>query len=171
MSSQEFRVERLSDAHDQSVFSCGNDALDRYLREQAGQDQRRHLSTTFVLIDIANGELVGFYSLAASAVNPGSLPGAIAKRLPRRPLPVTLLGRLAVDLRYRGRKLGSRLLADALIRAELGSRDIGVMAVIVDAKDDTARAFYERHGFRQFVDEPLRLFIPIADAEQRVKES
>jgi GNAT superfamily N-acetyltransferase len=170
MSSQEFRVERLSDLHDRSAFSCGNDALDRYLREQAGQDQRRHLSTTWVLIDIANRELIGFYSLAASAVNPSSLPEAIAKRLPRRPLPVTLLGRLAVDLRYRGRKLGSRLLADALIRAELGSRNVGAMAVIVDAKDGTARAFYERHGFRQFADDPLRLFIPMADVERRVKE-
>jgi GNAT superfamily N-acetyltransferase len=170
VSSQEFRVERLSNRHDRSAFSCGNDALDRYLREQAGQDQRRHLSTTFVLLDAADGELAGFYSLAASSISPSSLPEEIAKRLPRRPLPVTLIGRLAVDLGYRDRKLGRRLLADALIRAAVTSRDVGAMAVIVDAKDDAARAFYERHGFQQFVDDPLRLFIPMADVERQTRK-
>jgi GNAT superfamily N-acetyltransferase len=171
VSNQEFRVERLSDGHDRSAFSCGNAALDRYLREQAGQDQRRHLSTTFVHLDVANGALAGFFSLAANAVAPSSLPEQIAKRLPRRPLPVTRIGRLAVDLGYRDRKLGSRLLADALIRAAVASRDVGSMAVIVDAIDETARAFYERHGFEQFGDDPLRLFISMADVERRVNES
>jgi GNAT superfamily N-acetyltransferase len=170
VSSQEFRVERPSDKHDRSSFSCGVEALDRYLREHAGQDQRRRLSTTFVLVDGANGALAGFYSLAASAVEPSSLPEQMAKRLPRRPLPVTLIGRLAVDLGYRGRALGLQLLADALIRAVVASRDIGAMAVIVDAKDETARAFYERHGFQPFADDPLRLFMPMADVERQNQE-
>jgi GNAT superfamily N-acetyltransferase len=170
VSSQEFRVERLEDKHDRSAFTCGVDALDRYLREHAGQDQRRRLSATFVLVDIASGALAGFYSLAAGAVEPGSLPEQMAKRLPRRPLPVTLIGRLAVDLGYRGLALGRRLLADALIRAAAASRDIGAMAVIVDAKDETARAFYERHGFQQFADDPMRLFIPMSDVERLIQE-
>jgi GNAT superfamily N-acetyltransferase len=170
VSSQEFRVERLSDKHDRSAFSCGVEALDRYLREQAGQDQRRRLSATFVLVDVANGAVAGFYSLAASAVEPSSLPEQVAKRLPRRPMPVTLIGRLAVDLGYRGRALGRRLLADSLIRSAVASRDIGAMAVIVDAQDETARAFYERHGFQRFADDPLRLFIPMADVERLFPE-
>ncbi len=170
VSSEEFRVERLSERHDRSAFTCGIEALDRYLREHAGQDQRRRLSATFVLVDVANGAVAGFYSLAASAVEPSSLPEPMAKRLPRRPLPVTLIGRLAVDLGYRGRELGRRLLADALVRAAVASRDIGAVAVIVDAKDDTARAFYERHGFQRFADDPLRLFIPMADVERQFHE-
>ena len=166
-----FRVEPLTTSHDRSSFSCGIEALDRYLREHAGQDQRRHLSTTFVLIDVAAGAVAGFCSLAASAVEPSRLPEQMAKRLPRRPLPVTLIGRLAVDLRYRGRALGRRLLADALIRAAVASRDIGAIAVIVDAKDDTARAFYERHGFQRFADDPMRLFMPMADVERQFHET
>lgn len=145
-------------------------SLDRYLREQARQDQRRRLSAIFVLVDVANGAIAGFYSLSASQVEPSSLPHDIAKRLPRRPVPATLLGRLAVDLGYRGRQLGRGLLADALIRAAGVSQEIGAMAVIVDAKDDRARTFYERHGFRRFEDDPYRLFVPMADAEQHAQE-
>ena len=170
VSNQEFRVERLSDTHDRSAFSCGNDAIDRYLREQAGQDQRRRISTSFVLIDVANGAVAGFYSLAASAVEPSSLPEETSKRLLRRPLPVTLLGRLAVDLGYSGQRLGSRLLADALIRAAVASSNVGSMSVIVGAKDDAVREFYERHGFQPFADDPLRLFIPMADVARQIQE-
>jgi GNAT superfamily N-acetyltransferase len=166
-------VELLDERHDRSAFSSGNDDLDRYLREQAGQDQRRRLSAVFVLLDVANDTVAGYYTLSACEIEPRALPEEIAKRLPRRPVPGTLIGRLATDLRYRGRGLGGMLLVNALTRSARASLDIGAMAVIVDAKDDQARAFYEHHAFQRFTDNPYRLFLPMADAERvaRIAES
>jgi GNAT superfamily N-acetyltransferase len=164
VTSRDFRAERLSDAHDRSSFSCGVEALDRYLREQAGQDLRRGLSTVFVLLDVTSGTIAGCYSLSACQVAQTSLPRELGERLPRRPLPATLIGRLAVDLRYRGRGLGETLLASALIRSAVASREVGAMLVIVDAKDDAARSFYEHFGFQRFDDDPYRLFLPMAEA-------
>jgi GNAT superfamily N-acetyltransferase len=164
VASRNFRIQPLSEKHDRSAFSCGDEALDRYLREQAGQDRRRHLSAVFVLIDTETSLVAGYYTLSACQVEPHSLPVQLARRLPRRPVPATLIGRLAVDLRYRGRGLGRSLLADALLRAATVSLEVASIAVIVDAKDEAARAFYEHHGFRRFVDEPFRLYLPIAEA-------
>jgi GNAT superfamily N-acetyltransferase len=164
--SQHFRVERLSDSHDRSAFSCGNSALDQYFREQAGQDLRRHLSTVFVLFDSAHGVVAGYYTLSAFLIMPQALPVAIAKRLPRRPVPATLIGRFALDLRYRGRGLGGALFANALTRAVDASADIGSMAVVVDAKDDQARGFYEHYSFQRFPDDEYRLFLHMDDAER-----
>lgn len=166
MTDRRFRVALLDQSHDRAGFSSGNDALDRYFREQAGQDQKRRLSAVFVLYDAANDIVAGYYTLSACEIEPRALPNEIAKRLPRRPLPATLIGRLATDLRYRGQALGGMLLVNALTRAVNASRGIGAMAVIVDAKDDPARGFYEHYGFRRFVDDPYCLFLPMADAER-----
>jgi len=170
---QRVRVEQLSAKHDRSAFSSGSDDLDRYLRERARQDQRRRLSAVFVLFDVANDTVAGYYTLSACAVAPLSLPHDMARRLPRRPMPATLIGRLATDLRYRGQGLGGLLLVNALTRAAHASRDIGSMAVIVDAKDNQARDFYEHYEFQRFTDDQYRLFLPMADAERvaRVAES
>ena len=165
MTDRRLRVELLSQSHDRAAFSFGNDDLDRYFREQAGQDQKRRLSAVFVLYDVANDIVAGYYTLSACEIEPRALPNEIAKRLPRRALPTTLIGRLATDLRYRG-ELGGMLLVNALTRAANASRGIGAMAVIVDAKDAPARGFYERYGFRRFADDPYRLFLPMADAER-----
>ncbi len=167
---EHFRVERLSDAHDRSLFSCGNAALDRYFREQAGQDLRRHLSAVFVLVDDARDVVAGYYTLSACQIEPTSLPTDVAKRMPRRPVPATLIGRLAIDLAYRGRGLGRSMLANALIRAVRASDDVGAMAVVVDAADDQALAFSEHNGFRRFADDPYRVFMPMAEAKRRAPE-
>jgi GNAT superfamily N-acetyltransferase len=166
VTAQRLHIELLNQSHDRAAFSSGNDDLDRYFREQAGQDQRRRLSAVFVLYDVANDIVAGYYTLSACEIAPRSLPNEMAKRLPRRPVPATLIGRLATDLRYRGQGLGGMLLVNALTRAANASRGIGAMAVIVDAKDDQARGFYERFGFQRFADDPSRLFIPMADAER-----
>lgn len=166
MTSRRLSVERLSNAHDRSQFSCGNADLDRYLREQARQDLRRHLSAVFVLFDSANTVVAGFYTLSACQIDPISLPPEMAKRLPRRPVPATLIGRFALDLRYRGQGLEGSFLTNALTRAVGASREIGAMAVVVDAKDDQARGFYERYEFQRFADNPYRLFLPMDDAER-----
>lgn len=165
MTARRLRIELLSQSHDRIAFSSGNADLDRYFREQAGQDQRRRLSAVFVLYDVAHDIVAGYYTLSACEIEPRTLPTEMAKRLPRRPVPATLIGRLATDLRYRGQGLGGMLLVNALTRAANASRSIGSMAVIVDAKDDGARGFCERYGFQRFADDPYRLFLPMADAE------
>jgi ribosomal protein S18 acetylase RimI-like enzyme len=155
-----FRIEVLSSAHDRAGFACEVDALDRYFRQQVTQDVRRRATACYVAIDEAGGKVAGFYTLAADGVLLTDLPQELVKKLPRYPsVPVARLGRLAVDQGYRGRKLGSALLWDAFTRA-LRS-EVVVFALIVDAKDEAAEAFYRHHGFVPFVGRPRQLILPL----------
>ena len=161
------RFEPLGRHHDRAAFSCGNAILDRYLQRQARQDVDRRVAAVFVLLDAETERIVGYYTLSAGAVEPSELPPEVTRRLPPyRALPVVLLGRLAVDARYQGRGFGALLLVDALPRALAHSAQVAAMAVIVDAIDEQARRFYERFGFRRFVDDEDRLFIPMGTIEQ-----
>lgn len=161
MARERFRFERVDAAHDRSSFECGVPALDRYFREKASQDLRRDLASVTVLLDVGENRIAGYYTLSAFVVDPAGLPEDYARRVPRRPLPATLLGRLAVDLRYRGRGFGGHLLLDAMRRMVRASADVAIAALVVDAKDASARSFYERYGFRRFADDELRLFLPL----------
>ena len=162
-----FRVEALGPQHDRRTFTCGVEALDRYLRTQAGRDARNNVAAPFVLV-LSDGTVGGFYALSSTAVNLAELPGTLTRRLPRYPLiPATLIGRLAVDLRCRGKGLGRHLLADALYR--VSRSEIASFAAIVDAKDEGARQFYEREGFSTFPDQPMRLFLPMASIAKLFK--
>lgn len=161
-----FRIEPLSGNHDRSRFSCGSDALDRYFREQASQDIKRRIATCFVAVSAA-GELAGYYTLTATSVPLNALAPEIGKKLPRYPVvPAALLGRLAVHRQYQGKGLGSILLADALTRT--ARAELGVFAMVVDAKDETAQRFYEHYGFTLLPGETCRLCLPIAAALQRL---
>jgi ribosomal protein S18 acetylase RimI-like enzyme len=163
----DYRVEPLGTQHDRSAFSCGVEPLDRYIREQAGQDARKRVAAPFVLCEGKGDEVVGYYTLSALSIDVGDWPEDVAKKLPRYPLvPATLLGRLAVDARLRGRGAGEHLLMDALRRALEASRGVASVAVVVDAKDDSAVSFYQRYGFVRFVDQPRRLFLPMAVIER-----
>lgn len=153
------QVQALDDHHDRAEFGSGVDALDRYFRTQVSQDVRRRVASCFVLVD-ADTVPLAFYTLAATSVALTDLPAAIAKRLPRYPLvPATLLGRLAVDQRHRDRRLGEHILLDAVARA-LRS-DIATFAILVDAKDDGASAFYRAYDFAPLDEAGRRLFIPM----------
>jgi GNAT superfamily N-acetyltransferase len=155
------RVEALDPRHDRKSFSSGVEPLDRYFQTQAGQEARKNIAAPFVLV-LPDGPIGGYYALSATAVKLSDLPVNIARRLPRYPLvPATLLGRLAVDFRHRGKGYGRFLLADALLRAVRS--EIASFAVVVDAKDDAARRFYERESFLPFPDRTGRLFRPMAD--------
>ncbi|MGI8644037.1 MAG: GNAT family N-acetyltransferase [Thermomicrobiales bacterium] len=154
-----FRIEPFSRNLDRSQFACGEDALDRYLQRQAGQDFDRSLTAIFVAVDSDIERVAGFYTLSAQSIGAEQLPAEIARRLPRHPAPVTLLGRLAVDKAYQGQGLGRALLYDALQRAYQIRLQIGSMAVIVDAKHREACAFNERHEFRRLPSQEYRLFI------------
>jgi GNAT superfamily N-acetyltransferase len=154
------RLEALGPQHDRSRFECGNAVLDHYFRQQAGQDIRRRLAAVFVMLDAATDDIVGYYSLSATSVEPQSLPEDVTRRLPRYPLlPAILLGRLAVALDYQGRGLGGLLLIDALRRSLGQSTQLGAVAELVDAIDDAAVQFYQHHDFQPLLDQPRRLFI------------
>lgn len=153
-----YRIEPLHDRHDRTIFSCGVELLDHYLRTQAGQNLKKRVAAVFVATPDSK-TIAGFYTLSAHLLNLGDLPAEIAKKLPKYPLlPATLLGRLAVSLDFRGQRLGEFLLLDALRRALAGSKQVASAAVVVDAKDENASAFYRRYDFVSLPAQPTRLF-------------
>ena len=153
----------LEKTHDRKSFDCGNEDLNRYLREQARQDAERRVAAPFVLTRPNSPAILGFYTLSASLIPVQELPPDLMKRLPRYgQLPVTLLGRLAVDRAVGRQGVGEFLLADALRRSLEGAQQIAAMAVIVDAKDDRAESFDRHFDFQPFQQTPLRLFLPMA---------
>ena len=162
MSGAPFLVVPLDAAHDRAGFQCGSDPLDRYLREQATQDVRRRVAACFVAL--AEGpRIAGYYTLASASLMLADLPANLAGRLPRYPtVPAVRMGRLAVDLVFRGQGLGGALLADALDRSVRS--EIAAYALMVDAKDEPAAAFYRHHGLIALPDSPLTLFLPLATA-------
>jgi GNAT superfamily N-acetyltransferase len=162
-----FRIEPLSGDHDRSGFVCTSEPLDRYFREQASQDIKRRIATCFVAVNVANRDVAGYYTLTATSVALNALAPEIVKKLPRYPVvPAVLLGRLAVARAYQGRGLGGVLLADALKRT--AGAEVGVFAMVVDAKDAATQHFYEHYGFTLLPTETRRLYLPIAAALQRL---
>jgi GNAT superfamily N-acetyltransferase len=154
------QIAQLGAEHNRTDFSSGSEPLDRYLRERANQDFKRYVATPFILYDLEAERIAGYYTLAATGIQFDDLPETMRKKLPRYPMvPAILLGRLAVDERYQGQGLGAFLLVDALRRSLMN--EIVAAAVVVDAKDETARAFYAYHNFVSFAGQPLRLFLPM----------
>ena len=132
-----------------AAFRCGNESLDRYIREQAGQDLRRETARVFVAVISDRPEnIFGFFTLSAATVAPSDLPQAMAKHLPRHPIPAALIGRLAVDTTAKRRGLGSVLLADAYKKAAVAVEAVAMLVIVVDPIDDIARNFYSAFGFR-----------------------
>jgi ribosomal protein S18 acetylase RimI-like enzyme len=153
-------IEPLGPHHERTAFSCGEPILDSYLQRQASQDIRRRVAQVFVAV-CGGGSIAGYYSLSAASFQKDELPPALAKRLPHYPVPAAVLGRLAIDRAQQGRGLGEMLLLDAIRRVVRASTTIAVYALIVDAKNERAQAFYERYGFRAFASQPGRLFLPL----------
>jgi len=162
MSGAPFRIALLDAGHGRSDFTSGSPPLDRYLREQATQDIRRRVAACFVALT-DEPRIAGYYALASASMLLTDLPTATAKKLPRDPtVPAVRTGRLAIDKAFQGRGLGAALLADALERA--ARSEIASYALVVDAKDEQAIAFYRHHGFIAFPDTPRTLFLPLAAA-------
>jgi ribosomal protein S18 acetylase RimI-like enzyme len=165
--SETFRIEPLPEDIDRSLFSCGSDELDRYFQTQVTQDLRRRVATCFVAISRDSGEIAGYYTLSATSIALDALAPAVVKKLPRYPVvPAALLGRLAVSRSHQGVGLGGVLLADALKR--IARAELGVFALVVDAKDAAAYRFYEHHGFSLLGGDTSRLFLPITDALRQI---
>jgi ribosomal protein S18 acetylase RimI-like enzyme len=149
--------------HDRNTFHSDSEPLNQYLRAQVTQDIRRRVAACFVAL--ADRRIVGYYTLASASLLLSDLPASMSKKLPRYPtVPAVRMGRLAVDQDFKGQGLGSALLADALDRA--ARSEIAAFALMVDAKDEVAAAFYRHHGFIALPDTSLTLFLPLASAMQ-----
>ena len=155
---ERYLMEPLGSSHDRSLFSSGEVALDRYLRQQASQDGRRKVASVFVAVEKASGAVHGFYTLSMASVLLDRLPKPLARKLPRYPsIPAVRLGRLAVHKDARGQGLGAHLLMDAMalsLRVE-----VAWAVFLVDSKNDSSSSFYTHFGFQSFTDERGSLFL------------
>ncbi|MCB0701429.1 MAG: GNAT family N-acetyltransferase [Candidatus Kapaibacterium sp.] len=155
-------TEHLNSNHKKAEFSCGVPMLDDYLRKQANQDIKRNLTACFVLTDESNDLLKGYYTLSNNSIPQNKIPTEFQKKLPKSytSIPTTLLGRLAVDSRYKGQGLGKLLLVDALYRSYEISSSVGSYAVVVDPIDQSAVEFYSKYGFILLPDSG-KMFLPM----------
>lgn len=153
------QIELLATKHDRRNFTGGEPALDEYLRRFARQHAESKISRTYVVV---KGErILGYYSLAMSAIVKDQLPVQYQKRFPNYPVPVARLARLSVDQRQQGKGLGKLLLLDALFRCYRLSEEIGSVGVVVDAKHERAQSFYRQFNFEEFPESPLTMWLPV----------
>jgi len=156
-----YRIGPLDAAADAAAFHCGQAALDEHIRRYASQDMRRNLARVFVASPIGDSRrLAGYFTLSAGSVGCADLPASLARKLPRYPVPVALIGRLAVDSEFQGKGLGAILLADACRKVAQASAVLAVAGVIVDAKDASAARFYAHFGFVPMPGRSHRLLLP-----------
>lgn len=160
----EIQIQQLRSHHDTEAFTCGNAALDGWFRRIAKQHARKGISRTYVALDPGKpNSVLGFYSLTVGEAETETMPAAFAKNLPRK-IPIVLLGRLAVSTQVQKQKIGRNLLVNALQRTVRVAFQVGISAILVDAKDKRAVAFYEHFGFQLLPDSPHRLVLPIKTA-------
>lgn len=161
-------VRKLSAADSVDAFDCGQPALNQFLQRHALVNQKANSAQTYVIC--VNGEVVGFYSLAVGSVDPGSAPQRITKGLARHSVPVMLLARLAVDLAHQRQGLGRALLKDALLRTAQAADIAGIRALLVHAKEEAARRWYESWDFEPSPTDPFHLFLMLKDLEALLGE-
>jgi GNAT superfamily N-acetyltransferase len=160
----------LGKRHDRKNFDCGEATLNLYLNRYANQDIRRWVSRVFVASPPTELQrIIGYYSLSAGSLAAADLPDEFRRRLPRYPVPVALLGRLAVDKSQQGQGLGAILIADALQRIALAGQVMAVYAVVVDALDESTAEFYRQFGFIPLPSQPLKLFLPMDTVSKPVE--
>ncbi len=159
-------IEPLDRAHLRSSFSCGRVSLDEFIHARASQYEKRRLGRTMVAVRQGEKQVMGYYTLAAGAVTFAHLPNEVACRLPKHPVPVILLARLAVDQATQGMGLGETMLLDALQRSLDLSGRLGAYAVEVEAIDALAVSFYRKYGFEPLLDTPKHLYLPLATIEK-----
>jgi predicted GNAT family N-acyltransferase len=153
--------------HIRDTFSCGEESLDNYIRRGVSQDIKRRIAAVYVLTDQPNDEVLGYYTLSSYTIEIMALEESFSSKFPRYPLlPATLLGRLAVDENQKGKGFGQLLLLDSMKRSLEVSKDIASIALVVDALNEKALSFYLKYGFKQFKDEPMKLYYPIEYIEK-----
>jgi GNAT superfamily N-acetyltransferase len=156
-----YQIRALNPSIDTADFRCGHEALDEYIRRYASQDVRKNVARVFVATPETDAkQLAGFFTLSAGSVSCASLPSVLARKLPQYPIPVALIGRLAVSEKFQGKGLGSILLADACEKVSRASAMLAVAGIIVDAKDDDAISFYSHFGFVPLPGQTSRMLLP-----------
>lgn len=155
----------LSDKHNIVNFDCGNSILNEWLQKRALKNQKSGASRTFVITK--NNEVIGYYALITGSVERINSPKSIARNMPE-PIPVLVLGRLAIDKSQQGNRLGSSLLKDVLLRTCAVSQDVGVRALLVHAISEEAKAFYQYYGFIESPSDPMTLLLSIKHIEQHL---
>ena len=161
------RPEPLGTHHQVAAFACGAPALNEFLSRHALGNHQSGTAKTYVATSDSH-IVVGYYSLAAAQILYADAPARLQKRAPRHPVPVVLLARLAVDRAWQGRGLGAGLLKDAVIRVLTAAEGVGVRALLVHAKDDAAKGFYERYDFVPLPSYPMHLVLLLKDARRIV---
>lgn len=164
------RYSEVKEELDCSNFDCGEGALNDYIKSYVSQDEKKNLCRAYVLVEDDTAALMGYYTLSSSSVQFEEFPDELKKRFPRYPIPVALIGRLALDKAHQGQGIGAELIADALKRALQISKEMGFTAVIVQAKNAAAVTFYKKFGFVQFHGIPEKLAISIKTIEQSLEE-
>jgi len=139
-------------------FDCGQEPLNRYLRERATQDIKRKLNRVFIIKEDGKDRVIGYYTLSATSIETAQLPAAHAKHLPRYPIPAALLGKLAVDRRWQGKGIGKYLLANAIRRIQAVEQEMGIRVLVLDPLTEDLVPFYLSLGFMRFPPQP-RLFL------------
>lgn len=168
MSSTLLRIEKLQRAHDVENFDCGNEALNRFLTRYALQNHQAGASQTYVAM--SHDEVIGYYTLVVGQVDYANAPERLTKGLARHPVPIMLLARLAIAQAWQGKGVGSGLLKDAMLRT-LGAAEIaGIRAFAVHAKNDQARAFYERFDLIPSPADAYHLFILLKDVRAALQK-
>ena len=164
---EDYKIEPLSKGHDRKSFDCGNDALNDFFLKRASKDHKSGLSPCFV---ITNGnKVLGFITLSMASVEREYFTEDQIRRMSKYPnLPVTLIGKMAIDREYQGNGLGKELLMNAFLRILKASEDIGTIAIIVDPKDEMAKRFYMKYGFLPLIDSE-RLFLPMETIKEAFK--
>ena len=158
---QKPQMSKLGPEHDLGAFDCGNDALNRFFKQHALQGQRIGISQTYVAAIDRKG--AGFHTLVVGEVTHDDAPERLAKGLPRFPIPVAILARLAVDETWKGKGLGAALVVDAMRRVLNAAEIAGIRAMLVHAKDDAAQQFYQHLGFIPFDTKKLTLYRLLKD--------
>jgi predicted GNAT family N-acyltransferase len=155
-------IERLSSHHNRRDFDCGVEELNSYLQRYSGQHERKGMGRTYVATKKNDDCVLGYYTIASSAVAFDIVP----ENLPRHPVPVALIGRLAVENTARRHGIGETLLIHALRSAHRAAKIVGIYAVVVDALDESARSFYLRYGFHELIDDRFHLYLPMKVIEK-----
>lgn len=166
-----YEITKLAKSHKKNNFNSGSAQLDDYLKLQASQDVKRNVSVAYALTLAGSTEVIGYYTLSTISIDASEIPDDSIKKLPRYPLlPCILLGRLAVDQRHQGKGIGAHLLIDALNRTSHISNQVGIIALLVDAKETSAAGFYKKYGFIEFSSNKLKLFLPTATINQLINK-
>ena len=152
--------EPISKSHDVDSFNCGINSLDHWLKTRSLKNEKNNASRTYVVTH--NGTVAGYYALAVGSIESSEVPGKIKRNMPS-PIPVMILGRLAVDIEYQDQKIGKGLLKDAVLRTIFISEQTGLKGLLVHALNENARYFYKAHGFIEMPHNPLKLILPIAN--------